>query len=475
MKFATKFLLVLLSGVALLGVALAWACIAVLDVSPKQVWDEMGRRSPNELIRYADAALAPYEELHAIFRPVLLQLQQRVERPVVSVQLPQLGKGRQPARVGEGRVAASVGVNTADELRQALQQAHAGMVIELAPGTYRFQKSLKLGGPGSGLAPIVVRAAVPDTTRIEMNTVEGFLVDQPYWVFEDLTITGVCLRDSDCEHAFHVVGPADFFVLRNSVLENFNAPVKINGVDGRWPDHGLLSHNTLSNARPRKTSLPVVGVDLVGGNFWHIDDNLVRNFVKEQGDQVSYGLFVKGGGEGARIERNLVICSASEISRTGVRVGISFGGGGTGPAFCRADGCEHFEHSNGLAANNIVAHCNDVGLDVNHSTHILLAHNTLINTSGISLRGEGAQAQLYGNLFEGKVMLKNGSSLKREMNQAMQAEATFAAPDQLNLAWRKAPERVPSVPAVADDFCGKKRPAGTFPGALEGDAACSVE
>ena len=34
----------------------------------------------------------------------------------------------------------------------------------------------------------------------------------------------------------------------------------------------------------------------------------------------------------------------------------------------------------GLAANNVVAHCNDAGIDVNRSSQIALAHNTLINT-----------------------------------------------------------------------------------------------
>lgn len=472
-----SWLLYPLLGLLLLAGMLLWGAMTVLHTTPSRALAELDRRSPQELIRYADAALMEYGELHALLRPVLLRVQQRVERPTGSIPLPNLGKGHRwaaaPASLQDARAPATVQVKTAAELRQALLQARAGDVIELAPGRYRFEQSVKLGGPGSGVAPIRVRAAQPRATQIEMNTAEGFLIDQPYWVFEDLRVRGICPRDADCEHAFHIVAGADFFELRNSWLENFNAHLKINGVNGRWPDHGLISHNTLSNEHPRQTARSVTPVDLVGANFWRISDNLLRNFVKGEGDKVSYGIFVKGGGEGAKIERNLVVCSPNEISRPGVRVGISFGGGGSDPGFCRDKGCERYEHQAGLAVNNIVAHCNDVGLDVNHSRHILLAHNTLVNTAGMGLRGEGSQAQLYGNLFEGKLLIKNDGKARAEMEQPMKAAEVFGSADNFRMDWRVAPERIPSLPAVPLDFCGRKRPSGTYPGAQEETAACT--
>jgi hypothetical protein len=95
-----------------------------------------------------------------------------------------------------------------------------------------------------------------------------------------------------------------------------------------------------------------------------------------------------------------------------VRIGLSFGGGGTGASYCRVDGCGEQEHTDGIAANNIIAHCNDVGLDVNRSARIDLVHNTLINTSGIASRGGGAQARAFANLYEGRLVAHDGSSIQ---------------------------------------------------------------
>ena len=110
----------------------------------------------------------------------------------------------------------------------------------------------------------------------------------------------------------------------------------------------------------------------------------------------------RGGGSGGRIERNLVICAAQGVSARGTRLGISFGGGLTGPSYCRDQLCRT-EHENGLARANIVANCNDAGLDINHATSITLEGNVLVNTAGINVRGTSPAARLIGNLGDGSV------------------------------------------------------------------------
>ena len=56
-------------------------------------------------------------------------------------------------------------------------------------------------------------------------------VQGKYWTFEDLVIVGTCTPANHglCEHAFHVTHDADFFVMRNSVLRDFNAMLKVAG------------------------------------------------------------------------------------------------------------------------------------------------------------------------------------------------------------------------------------------------------
>jgi hypothetical protein len=255
-------------------------------------------------------------------------------------------------------------------------------------------------------------------------------------------------------------------VLRNNKLEDFNSHLKINGLRGAWPDHGLLQYSTITNTLPRTTESPATPFDLVGANRWQVLDNLVSNFVKYGSNGISYGIFMKGASSGGRIERNLIICTPQNMSQPGVRVGISFGGGTTGAEFCRDQLCIA-EHTAGLAANNIVAHCNDFGIDVNRSTSIVIAHNTLINTAGIDVRDASA-AKLYGNLLEGKIRQRKGGQAKLVMNDIAASATVFEDPNALNLTWRKVPENIPSIDLVPTDFYSKARGDATPPGALTG-------
>ena len=433
-----------------------------------------GDRTPGELIRYAKRRLEGHPNLEAIALPPLHWAQARVERPVPPGPLPTLGKGQQTQplpRLPGQNITSNISVGSAQEFITAVTQAHAGQTITLAPGTYRINTNLITAAAGSAFQRITVRAAQPGQVHIEFNAQEGFKVSHPYWVFENLNIRGVCGQHSSCEHAFHVVGKASYTVIRNNHIEDYNAHLKVNGADSDWPDNGLVQYNTLTNTKPRATNLPVTPIDIVGASQWHLEDNLISNFVKGDGDQISYGLFMKGAGSGGRIERNLVICTPKDISQPGVRVGLSFGGGGTGKPYCRDRRCVT-EHTGGLAANNIIAHCNDSGIDVNNATQITLAHNTLINTGGIDIRRRPADARLYGNLLEGYSRARDGAKLRQEMNQTMHSAAVFDNGDQLRLGWRNKPDNIPSMSGGRIDFCGLARNDGTPPGATT--APCST-
>lgn len=443
---------------------------AILFASPagRSLRNELSVRSPQEIIRYVQRRLEGHGQLEWVFLPALHAVQRRFEREPPAGPLPTLGKGQQSismaALVPHNGVVVRVG--TAQSIVRALQDAAPGTHIVIEPGRYAFEHTLRLGHDGQAQQPIVVSAIRPGSVHLAFSQISGIQVDRPYWVFENLNIRGVCAREHDCEHAFHVVGHGSFAVLRNNHVQDFNAHVKVNGVDGEWPDHGLLAFNTLTNSATRQTDRPVVMFDLVGASHWKVQDNLVTNFAKGLGNRVSYGLFMKGGGEGGRIERNLVICSPTDISRPGVRVGISFGGGGTGASMCRVDGCRQHEHRNALGANNIVAHCNDAGMDVNRSHDIVLAHNTLINTTGFSVRQAPAHARLIGNLYEGNTLARDGAAFEVQMSLKAALIDFFVNPDALLLQWLSPPETIPSWRFVTNDFFGTPRGKSTYPGAL---------
>ena len=472
MKKKAFLILAALAVFALSGVLGAWIVF------------QQQNRTPGELLRYVERRLQGHNKLEAVALPITHRLRLLFEHPVPP-HLPTLGKGAQESvfaaqsydasgkpQATLQRVPATAGpqanflVHTESELRDAFSRVQAGQIIELAPGTQFRSNKLKTLSAGTAAQPIIVRAAIPGSATIEFFSTVGFDVDRPYWIFENLVLRGVCGQDSDCEHAFHIFGAARNTVIRNNRLENFNAQLKINGSGSAWPDAGLVQGNTLSNARVRRTHLPVTPIDIVGANDWVLADNLVSNFIKEDGNLVSFGIFVKGASRGAIIERNLVICTRSDISQPGVRVGISVGGGGTDKPYCRDKRCDT-EHTGALVRNNIVAHCNDSGIDVNRSNQTLIVHNTLINTAGISLRHAMASARIEANRYDGSVKARDGSLIDASDNAGLSG---MKDADTLDLHWQGAP---PLTRSRADnDFCGKPRGERSPPGALVDFGAC---
>ncbi len=430
--------------------------------------DLLASRTPGELIRYTLRRLEGHPNLEAVALPPLHWLQRQYEYPVPPGPLPTLGKGQQtgalPLLPGQAVLHDQL-AQSATEIITAIGAAKAGQTVLIGPGNYRIGRSIKTASAGTDQQRITVRASQPGQVQIDFDAQEGFIVQHPYWVFENLSIRGVCQHHDDCEHAFHVVGKGANLVLRNNRLEDFNAHLKINGFGGDWPDHGLLQHNTITNNSPRSTRNPTTPFDLVGASHWRVLDNLVSHFVKSGGDGISYGIFMKGASSGGRVERNLVICTSQNVSQPGVRVGISFGGGTTNKESCRDQRCDA-EHTVGLAANNIVAHCNDSGIDVNQSNHIVIAHNTLINTAGMVVRNAPASATLHGNLLEGQIHQRQGGQAKLIMNDIAIMADVFEDPQVFNLAWRNAPDNIPSLGIVPADFFGQIRYDGTPPGAI---------
>ncbi len=359
------------------------------------------------------------------------------------------------------------------DLTLALASAQPGDAITLAPGDYSFGGTgIKLGGAGRASAPIIVRAARLGDARLHLSTLEGFSVNRPYWVFENLEIDGVCPDDKDCEHAFHVTGGAKAVMIRNNRLRNFNAAIKINRDDSDVPDDILIERNLIFNTAPRETVHPVTPVDAVAADRVHLVANVIADFAKNGGDRTSYGAFAKGGGTGALFERNLVMCEWRH--RGGNRVGLSLGGGGTDPGLCRDRQCA-FEQRGGVVRANIVANCGDAGVYLRHAPDSRIENNLLYATRGIEGRFADSKARVVNNIIDGRIIGWAGATFEEAANLSSRwraailgrvSESVLADPRHGDMSFRTAGDierRGVSVEGRPRDFCGTRYSAGAPP------------
>lgn len=378
-----------------------------------------------------------------------------------------------------------IDVATPEQLAAAIANAAPGDEIVLADGIYAIAQDLGCTAAGTEAQPIVVRAATPFAARLELDTTEGFKVTGAHWHFEGLAVRGVCADDNACEHAFHVSGAADGFVLRGSRVIDFNAQLKVNaGQIGNafvTPNRGLVENCQLFDTRGRNTSNPVTKLNIDTGDDWVVRGNVLRDAHKLGGDETSYLAFMKSGGRRGVFERNLVICSREHTG--GTRIGLSLGGGGTAPQFCApafdaGTPCA-VEHEGGTIRNNIIARCSDVGIYLNrgHDSHVLF--NTLIDTAGIDFRFETTTGEAAGNLMSGDIHPRDQGTVTADGNRVNVDLAMFTT-------WYRDPaagdltatgdltELIAAGPPradVVDDYCVQPRPSGALTlGAIEHSA-----
>ncbi len=383
-----------------------------------------------------------------------------------------------------------VPVSTAAELVDAIDQAAPGDVILLAPGVYALTGA-SCDVAGTQALPIVVRSTVPLGARIDLDSLEGFRVTGAHWRFEGLDVHGVCAVDDDCEHAFHVSGDADGFVLRDSRVVDFNAQLKVNAamVGGVWetPDAGLIEGNELFDTRARQTGNPTTKLNIDTGDDWIVRRNDLHDFEKAGGDGVSYGAFLKSGGQRGRFEGNLVRCTTR--GEAGTRIGLSLGGGGTAPQFCApafdASVPCAVEHDGGVIAANVIVGCSDVGIYLNRAANTKVLYNTLIATTGVDFRFGTTTGEAVGNVLASMIRERDGGTFTGDANLENVDAATFAAwyadpaTGDLAVVGDVAPliGVGPVRSEAATDYCGRPRPSDDFTlGAIEHSlGACGDE
>ncbi|WP_233166338.1 chondroitinase-B domain-containing protein [Archangium sp. Cb G35] len=371
-------------------------------------------------------------------------------------------------------VAAVKNVSTVAQLQSALASAQAGDDIVLADGTYAVNVNLNCAAEGTVSQPITVRAANRHAARIQFNALEGFKVSGRYWTFDGLTIEGVCPQDPNCEHAFHVTGHAEGFVLRNSRIRDFNAQLKVNAVRNgsgvyEMPHRGLVEHNEFYDTHARSTSSPVNKINIDTGDDWVVRDNDVHDFSKVGG--ISYGAFMKSGGKRGVFERNRILCVKDSPSGD-TRIGLSFGGGGTGNAFCApafdASVPCNPEHTDGVIRNNVIINCSDVGIYLNKAANTKVLFNTLISTTGVDFRFASTTGEAHGNVLSSAIRVRDSGSFTAGTNMMNVATGTwttwYQAPLSGDLRLKGSVSQLLGAAearaTVTDDFCARPRPSG---------------
>jgi len=358
--------------------------------------------------------------------------------------------------------------NTPD-LIIAMRNARAGQTIIVAPGEYNVNANrVLIGNSGTAAMPIHLTAKSLGTVKILLKG-EGVVVNKPYWQFSNLHFIGNCKRHSLCEHAFHVVGKGSRTIIRNNIMQDFNAMIKVNGFGADYPDHGQVTNNTFFNRSPRKTLNPVTPFDLMHANYWQVSDNFFFDIQKSAGDKVSYAAFFKGGSEHGVFERNLVMCAAN-LPGDYTALGLSLGGGGSVRRDRRNQNSA--EHVGGVIRHNIIMHCaNDVGIYVNRSRNSLIEQNILYNTLGVDIRYPESDVNVRNNVISGRIKNRDNATVTQRNNIVVNRDFIsgqdsltnyFVAPDIGDFTWKAIPDINDMVNPSGNvsresviDFCGE--------------------
>ncbi|WP_229425324.1 right-handed parallel beta-helix repeat-containing protein [Massilia sp. Se16.2.3] len=175
-----------------------------------------------------------------------------------------------------------------------------------------------------------------------------------------------------------------------------------------------------------------------------------------------------------------MLCEARLAGQPGQRVGISFGGGGTGKRYCR-DGRCITEHDGGTLRANLVAGCSDVGIYLNSAANTRIVDNTLLDTAGVQVRFPTSSATVDGNLVDGPIRSDDGGSVHPGDNLASAIawlyvgrhpqRDLFFAPGRLDLRWHAGAPRRAAAPG-STDLCGGLRGAEASHGAFDDFRAC---
>jgi hypothetical protein len=312
--------------------------------------------------------------------------------------------------------AREINASNAAEIRTAMAEAKPGDIISIPPGEYEIPDALVAKASGTKEQPITLRTK-GDTgyakLKITGKSDIGFRVLGKFWILHglhiegnpatvdliqiDATQGGGDLRMTDCK-----ISKCQEFLIKASRSREVAA------------DNVILDHCEWFDCGG-------TAIDLVAGDRWIIRGNYVHDYGKDGGTH--YGIFLKGGGRFGLIESNIVEGRAGKGT-----VGISFGGGLTGPQWLplAADGKVAPEHTEGVCRNNIVIGTGDCAFHANNASKCEF-YNNLAYDCGAGFQRQGSyppDPRLINNVLSGSIRGGESSPNLTKVNKAW-----FTAPD----------------------------------------------
>lgn len=271
-----------------------------------------------------------------------------------------------------GLFAAEHHVSKPSVIRDAFAKAVPGDTILIPAGIYEMGNDLATGNDGTMQNPIEVRCNDPKSfAEFHANGRVAFRVKNSFWIFRNIHFQG---DPSRTEAVLFLDGPKNC----NDILVSHCkiSGSKTYGVKAAKEGRDKAAHRMIFEYT-ELCDTGATGFDLVCGNDCVVRDCYVHDFGKAGG--ISYGIFMKGGGENGLIERCLV--DGKKFTTT---VGISFGGGLTGSQWLPLlpDGSLGPEHDKGVARNNIVINTSDVAFHANKARNCVFHSNLAWNCGG---------------------------------------------------------------------------------------------
>jgi hypothetical protein len=391
-----------------------------------------------------------------------------------------------------GRV---VSVCSESEILGAISNASPGDAITVCPGTFDFNERIDVQADGQASTRIFLRADRPGSVVFNLSHVENFKISGKFWVFENLEVQGACTSDSNCEHAFHIVGDADDLIFRNNEIINFASHVKLNGeVVGNgpaksFPDRTMYINNFWHNTRYIANDAPHNILNLDGGKDHVVRGNIFADYNTSASlPRSASAVYPKASTKGILIEQNLIVCERVRTDGETAR-GIQLGDGAPA-SICDGDtdqdgsgDCiENGQNQEGIIRNNIVMNCNNggsaAGIMVGSDRDSKIFHNTAINTdpreAAFYVGHENHDTYWRYNILEEGF---NTNYAVRSLNESdniqpspSETDSFFSAPNDGDLSLVQGSaliEQGPTDPDVAYDFCGYPRGETADLGAIE--------
>lgn len=262
---------------------------------------------------------------------------------------------------------ATVRVDTAQALQQAIAAACAGQNILIAPGRYVGAFRVPAQVSGTAAQPILVAAE----HGLESVFIEGAGTDI-VWKFSGsshIVLSGLDIAGGGYHGVFFDAGAHDIAVVGNRIHDNHrtqplhsHAEVKGSGGDGR-PARILIRDNDIFHS-----SHPP------GGNFQGIDCNrcddfhIVGNRIHDIGQPTEqpYSYYDRGSCIQMKSSSLRTVIDSNRIERC--HIGIVLGG----------EGLDSPENIDGSVRNNLVLDTADIGIAVVNARGAAIHHNTVL-------------------------------------------------------------------------------------------------